>query len=421
MREPRDGRDDAESDPTITDASRPRSRLRLATLALAYVCLAGCGENENRAPDDRRTPGMTPTPAATAVPAACPSRIALHVDGPAVDLDLGSTGIGYDVPLHAGIVLPLATACDVTDPSCGTCTLAAAPPLPGERPRRRCGDDSRVVCATDADCATGGCLDFFGPPFGVTTGGAASCTRNVIVTLGPGTWTPATGDLDLPMFQRWTFYASIDVGVPCPRCTGAALGAAGVCTGGIHDGESCLVDGTDPLFGNTSYDCPPAPIAELGSFDLRMPFTTGTSRLEPVETCTSPPFTGLPCYCPGQTIANFCEDWACADGPDGEATCSDGPLDGLCARERFRGCFNDADCPADGDRCAFAPRECPAAGDRAIGNTEPLTRVGGADPAAPLLVAAFCVPASTDASPNQGLGLPGPAAIRLPVRLETGD
>jgi hypothetical protein len=34
-----------------------------------------------------------------------------------------------------------------------------------------------------------------------------------------------------------------------------------------------------------------------------------------------------------------------------------------------------------------------------------------------VLVGTFCVAAANSAVPNQGLGLPGPAAIRLPARV----
>jgi hypothetical protein len=215
------------------------------------------------------------------------------------------------------------------------------------------------------------------------------------------------------------FYVGIDVGVPCPICNGAALGAAGTCAGGLHDGEACVVDATDPLLGNTSYDCPPNPGAELGFFDLPMELTSATSGLEPATSCITEPFLGLPCYCPEQPIANLCTDGLCEVGPDGGGTCTLGPIDGLCRDERFRGCRSDADCPAAGDACVFTHRKCSGAARGHAGNVAALERTGRADPLNPVLVSTFCVPAATSAVPNQGIGLPGPAAIRLPVTIET--
>jgi hypothetical protein len=261
-------------------------------------------------------------------------------------------------------------------------------------------------------------MDLLGPPLGVTTGGATACTRNELVSVGPGRYEPDTGAVFLPLALRWTFFATAEPSMPCPHCSGATIGATGVCEGGPHSGESCVVDASDALFGPTSYDCPPLAVAELGSFDFVMELTTGTSRLEPAAACTSKPFAGLACFCPDQTIANFCDDGNCLAGPDGDFTCATGPLDGFCEQEPFRGCLSDTDCPAAGDACGMKMRECPAAATSEAGAVSPVVLVGVEDPVRPLLVGTFCVPAAIDASANQGLGLPGPAALRLPVRLE---
>jgi hypothetical protein len=149
-----------------------------------------------------------------------------------------------------------------------------------------------------------------------------------------------------------------------------------------------------------------------------MTLTTASSRLEPVESCIAAPFSGRPCYCAGQTIANFCDDGACVLASDGDFVCREGPFDGLCSNERFRRCLSNADCPATGDRCDFSPRSCSGEATLAAGNVAPLLGTGTPDPEHPVLVATFCVPAANNASPNQGLGLPGPAALRLPVRVE---
>jgi hypothetical protein len=384
---------------------------------LTFGLWVGCGDGGG---DVAKQGGMaTPTPSATPAQRTCPARVELHVDGAGTELDLGSTGIAHDVPFHEGIVLPLTAACDPTTVDCARCILTPAPILQDERPRRRCASDVRATCSVDADCTSGPCIDLLGPPFGVTTGGVASCTRNWLVAVGPGTFDPSSGATVLPLALRWTFFAALDVGMPCPRCSGPALGAAGICEGGPHDGASCVVDGTDPLFGNTSYDCSPPSGAEMGSFELVMALTTGTSTLEPLHACTA--FGGRACYCAEQLIANACDDGVCsAAGPDTDWLCLAGPMDGLCAREPFRGCRTDTDCPMTGDRCAFQPRECLGDANLSTGASAPLRRTGTAHPERPSLVATFCVPAASNSGPNQGLGLPGPATLRLPVRVRTG-
>ncbi len=390
---------------------------RCTAIVFCLALAIGCGDGN----DNAATRAATPTPSATASPAPrpCPARLDLHVDGAGVDLDLGATGIAYDVPLNEGITLPLAAACDGADADCGQCTLTAAAVEAGERSRRRCAGDSRVICNADDECPSGPCIDFFGPPFGVTTGGATSCTRNRLVSVGPGSYEPGSGSLALPIALRWTFFTNPEPERPCPLCGGANLGDPGVCDGGPHDGESCVVDGTDALFGNTSYDCPPHTGGELGSFDLVMTLTTATSTLEPVHTCTAELSAELRCYCDGQVIVNTCSESTCSSGSAPDDVCAAGPVDGFCTRERFRGCLSNADCPAPDDHCAFRPRECLGAADEAAGAVSPIHAMGTIDPEHPVLVAAFCVPAASAAGPNQGLGLPGPAVLRMPVRVET--
>jgi hypothetical protein len=275
----------------------------------------------------------------------------------------------------------------------------------------------RQTCSADAECGTGSCTDLLGPPLSLGSG-STSCVRNEIVHAGPGTFDPASGALDFPLELRWGFHEGLDADQGCPNCSGPTLGAAGTCAGGPHDGEACRVDATDTLLGNVSYDFPPNPGAEFASLRLAMVLTTGVSRLEPSELCTAGASNGLPCYCSEQPVANDCINGDCAVGPDGDGLCVDGPIDGLCARESFRGCLIDAECPGVGDHCGARPRECSAEARRDAGNVAPLIRRGHADPQTPLLVSTFCVPPSASVGGNQALGLPGPAALRLPVRIE---
>ncbi len=349
----------------------------------------------------------SPTPRPTSDAIDCPTTLAFAVDGPAVDLDLGTTGINYDTPFSDGLVLRFDATCpERTAADCGVCTLTGPVQIPGEVPTRRCLLDTRVVCSIDADCPEGACVDLFGPLLPLSAGGAPSCVQNQIVAAGPGSFAPGTGETTLPLTLRWHFFEGIDVGVPCPTCSAAALGAVGVCRGGPADGAACTVHATDALLGNTSYDCPPNRGAFFGVLDYAMTLTTGTSSLPRATPCASG--TDL-CYCPGQAVRNDCTDAACSGEPDRDGVCAGGPMDLLCAREPFRGCLTDADCPAAGDHCAGHLRECPAGGDA------PVVRVGRASASSPLLVSTFCVERQIVSVLNEGLGLPGPAAIRMPL------
>jgi hypothetical protein len=101
---------------------------RRAALAVLLVCL-GCGDGDGDGDRNHASPTVTPIPEATATPAVCPSRLALAIDGPAVDLDLGSTGIGYNVPLHED-----GESCvvDGTDTLFGNTSYDCSPNLGGE-------------------------------------------------------------------------------------------------------------------------------------------------------------------------------------------------------------------------------------------------------------------------------------------------
>jgi hypothetical protein len=390
-------------------------------LVVGSLLASACGDDAS--PDGRRS---MPTPAATsratATPGAapsvaaacCPREVTLAIDGPGVDLDLGATGVNYDTRFPRGFAIPLAAECpDATAADCGICTLGSAVPV-----ERRCFADMSRTCSQDGDCPTAACVPLLSPPLPLDASGLPSCAINEILSLGPGSLDPATGEVALPLTLRWTFYSGLDVAAPCPVCSGARIDDAGVCQGGSHDGDPCTVDASDDLLGNTSYDCPPNPTADVGAIELPMALTTGTSRLAGDQTCTSEPFMGLPCYCAGQPIANVCVDGRCLDAADGDFVCADGPEDGFCGDEPFRSCRDDAGCPLPQDQCAFRLRECLGTATETDGVTSPLERTGQVGPMA-TLVATFCVPPGTTAVGNVGLGLPAAASLRLPVAVET--
>jgi len=394
--------------------------------ATSAVCLAagifllasGCGDNDSsgprrNGPTPAATAVSTPTARPTAAAVCCPRVVTLAIDGPDVDLDLGSTGVNYDTHFPDGFAIQLVAECpNASASSCGVCTLSDAAP-----DDKRCFSDMSRHCTGDADCGSARCVRLLSPPLPLNAGGVPSCALDEISSVGPGSFDPATGAIELPLTLHWNFYEGLDVGVQCPRCSGTAIGDGGQCRGGPHEGTACTVQASDPVFGNTSYDCPPNSAADVGAIDIPMRLTSGTSTLAADQVCTGAPFTGRPCYCAGQVAANACDGGRCIEKGDGDAACASGPDDGSCAVETFRGCRRDQDCPAAGDHCTFTRRECLGAASADTGVTEPLGRTGWVEGDSVLLVAAFCVPPGNTALANAALGLPAAASMRLPVRV----
>jgi hypothetical protein len=398
-----------------------RATVRIVAPLVGIALLASaCGDND--APDAQRDAAATPsitvardTPTAGATPTAvcCPRELTLEIDGPAVDLDLGSTGINYDTHFPNGFAIRLAADCPhAAATGCGVCALTDAAPED-----RRCFADMSRHCARDADCESRKCVRLFSPPLPLNAGGVPSCAIDEVASMGTGSFDPATGAIELPLTLHWNFYEGVDVGFQCPRCSGAAIGDTGTCRAGLNDGAACTVHATDVTFGNTSYDCPPEPGADAGALDIPMMLTSGISTLTADQVCTGPPFTGHPCYCEGQVAANVCDQGRCLDESDGDSECDIGPDDGSCAIETFLGCRSDSECRAAGDHCVFRRRECLGVATADLGIVAPLVRRGRVDGTSALLVAAFCVQPATTALGNAALGLPAAASMRLPVRV----
>jgi hypothetical protein len=192
------------------------------------------------------------------------------------------------------------------------------------------------------------------------------------------------------------------------------LGAAGTCQGGEHDGAACTTDGITPLFGNTSFDCPPSASADIGASTLPLNLTTGTREVTASATCTAAAVSGDPCYCPNQLQPNACQGGVCTLDANGEGTCEAGPSDHACAIETFRSCQTNANCPASGDTCATKTRECLGPTDASGVLTGSVSRTGTPSQTAPLQVAAFCINDTRSDAVNAAAGLPGPGALRLP-------
>lgn len=400
-----------------------RSPKVIVLVALCWLA-AACG-NGNDNNDNGGTGGNpTPTPTASAAPQIpCPSEITYTVVGEQSDLDVGWTGLFQDQSTGSGASLSFGLQCPGEFlGQCGDCILRG----PGQSTtivdNFRCNEDTHQRCKDGVgDCGmligSVGCAFFFGAPLPVSGGGVPICVVNRVGSNVHGTVSPEQGTGTSDIQIDFAIHTAVDPAQPCPVCSGAALGDEGTCSGGPRDGESCNVDGVNPLFGNTSFDCPPDPGARVGASLLPLDLTTGNRTLAALSTCAATTSTAK-CYCAGQIQPNACTDGNCtivADNTGGEGLCAAGPVDRVCQIETFRSCLGNEDCPASGDTCISKPRECLGAVDATSGVSSPIVRTGVPSQSAPLQVATFCVDGTSSAAVNAAAGLPGPGALRLPT------
>lgn len=306
------------------------------------------------------------------------------------DLDLGWTGIAHDATPSTDARLPMTLECTGDD-----CAIMAGPPVGTP----------------------------FLPPLPLSAGGVSSCVVNELREETVGTYDCGTGCTEAKLKLLSLVYLTIDQDEPCPPCVGDPIANDGVkdglCDGGATPGAACDVGGTSERFqdsggappdaGRTSNDCLPSgnSVGEL-AIDLN-PLTTGAVSVRASVDCVSSFFADGSCFCPGQVQANACV-------PDGvcpaSGVCEENPPDAVCSGQTYRQCDPTAgnrDCgdtfPGAGD-CVLQPRPC-------FGST--IDRTGACGTESATLISVFCVPATRAAAINTVAGLPGPAAVSLPV------
>lgn len=397
-------------------------RANLGSAIAAITLLCSCGDDDG-SDTSRGTPTPTvtsPGPTATATVAPCPSTVTFDLRGLESDLDYGFSGIVHDSTLSDGASLRFNLECPTTATGeCGACQITGVRAAP-DGSNRRCANATENVCVGDDDCPGSRCDLFLSAPLPLSAGGAPACVVDRIVGDVTGTFTPATGELDTDFRVEWLFHIAFALERPCPICSGAAAGNVGTCVGGNRDGKSCVVHATNPLLGNTSFDCPPEAELRLSGVPIDLDLTTGRRSLAPIHECLSDPASPA-CYCADQPQTNGCLNGQCRPSESGDFVCSQGPIDGVCERETFRPCFVDADCPAAGDRCGTRVRECSGATETTSGVPEPIVHTGIPHPTSAVLVGVFCIPASSSPIQNQALGLPGPGRLRIPASACVGE
>jgi hypothetical protein len=339
-----------------------------------------------------------------------PNELRLTVAPAGTDLDIGRSGPLHNFPTSGGTRMQLClVGCDATnEPRCATTLPVGTDTLNGST---------------------------FGPPQPLLAAGIPLCVQNRFTASQPvGSANLQSGEIEQTILLESDVFLTDETNV-CPRCE------RGICNSGPAAGRRCRVDGevtvaeavTSSKVFKLSKDCPPPSDLKAGTLAVEVPLTTGTSILSPLPggsaatPCVRQPsepvgLLPLPDICPaGGTCTATCTGAACAtqgfDFVTAQPACVDakGGLSQLC-------CSSKTDNP------------CFPTGPGSLGA---LSRAGRPMPPQPLwpdptyskttdctpgncavMVATFCEPATGTGSVDGLAGLPGPAAVVLPVRTE---
>jgi hypothetical protein len=375
--------------------------------------------------------------------------------------ELGYNGLGQGVDLLDGFALGVNLACN---DDCVDCTVTPNALKPFPQSYCRCEADPTIHCDTmdgnDADdCGGGACACLFGPPLPLTTDGVPVCVINEFTSVA-GTADGGTGVSTTTIGDEAKVHLGISELHPCPVCDGDTTAndglRGGTCEGGLRDGLPCDQNANSPDFGPLSYDCTPLPATNISGTGLQLTFALtsvdapqiGTNLVDGAEEvfclqCSGDPTVGCSsdaeCSTLGlgtcsvntgpQAKANACDDGICtASGPTSGGICAANDPDTFCdglTRGDGSGlltCNDNADCEAldpdcPGGDCGsctlFQNRACfpdpmGAQGSDAVVGAIPSASVYGAE-----LVSTLCVPATSNATIDTSVGLPGPARLLI--------
>jgi hypothetical protein len=313
-------------------------------------------------------------------PQGGPDQMTLTIGNTGNDLDTGFTGQSHNFLNVSGSQLKFClTGCDASTNS--TCQAAGS--------------------AQAADSLNG---PAFGAPLPLFSAGVAVCVVNRFQdTQIQGVVNVATGAFDgtaTPLGLLSDTYQGTSNQV-CPKCV------SGKCDSGKNQGANCQVDGTvvvnnPPNVNNVTYNlsksCLPATSNLLGTPNVKLPLTTGTSTLS-----GNANGNGFPC--PGQSKHDECSGGTCT------ADCS--------AKPDPKGGINQTCCAGGG--AAGLPCFPTAPGTAGM-----IARTGSAatptpawpDPTYPksasgTLASTFCIPATGSTTVDATAGLAGPGASLL--------
>jgi len=327
-----------------------------------------------------------------------PKQIAYNVPGTGSDLDNGWSGSSHNFPVVNGSTLTYCLSdCDATtDPECV-----------GHGPTGEGSINGRT----------------FGPPLPLLASNVPVCVINVFQSDFEGNINLQTGEASSDVLLFAETHTPTPSDEICPRCLASGgIGSTGTCSNGARRaGQSCTVEGlvTVPLSGGSpeyklSGDCLPPASVLAGTLDIRLPLTTGESRLEGrvdgERPCDGP--NGVP------EQDDSCGGGTCTGGCAGPSSCATTDDMGRCIDAK--GGISQVCCSNNTGKPCFptAPDSAPNAIIRT--GTPMIPQPAWPDPTYPKTVegnvfaATFCEAATDSNQVNLVTGLPGPAALLLP-------
>jgi hypothetical protein len=311
-------------------------------------------------------------------PAGGPRELRLLAAASGTDLDNGWSGNGQNFPIVSNSELRVClTGCGATaNPECSEDEV-----------------QTPVVNGTT-----------FGAPLPLFTAGTPVCVVNGFTG---SKITGFTADISSGVMAGSVELLSgiflTDASQVCPRCSGAAAGQVGTCTGGARAGKACTTTGVVTVAnatGNRTYalspDCQPSGTPS-GTIRIGLPLTTGVSTLD-----GAPP-------CPGQTqltstgcgeCGTVCTGAACASTIEGQCVDAKGGVSqNCCTQNTATPCF-----PVPILRTGVAAAATPPFPDPTYPKSGNVT-----------LAATFCEASTGSAVIDIIAGLPGPGALLLPM------
>lgn len=399
-------------------------------------------------------------------PGSCPAsvKVQIHHDSAggakisATELDVGWTGFGHNAGVIDDFAGAVTLTCGGAPNDCTSCTVASD----CSEGNCRCtnnvtgqmataGTEAARTCTTpfaQGSCQAGEtCIPYFGPPLPLSAAGTPTCVVNKIGTELSGTANLATGESDTSVDNVAMVYTGLGQNRPCPTCE------SGACNGGARNGLACTVDGVSEVFGETSYDCPPAAAGNISGSGLKIGLDLTDDAVSlPFALPCDPPLGALDCSCStctGDNTIGCNSDAECAaaaagtcrtDGLHGGAGrvpngCGDGTCEpaalgseeGICTGEDDLFCdgFLKANgegiitCAVDAD-CDALDASCPGGdcGTCTLAQTkkcflDPIDADGTPGTEGAVLVSTFCSAPTSSGAVNAAAGTPGPSRLSL--------
>lgn len=347
-----------------------------------------CNPNPN---DTGCTPGCPqPDPAVCAPnPSGGPSQLTFTVLNNGTDLDNGWTGTSHNFPVPSNSKLKFCL-CNCNDTDNPDCTGQGA---------------------TGPNSLNG---TTFGPPLPLIAGGVPVCVVNRFNGPVTGGGNLQTGEAS-GMVNLFSDVYVTDATRVCPRCNG------GNCDSGTRVGQACTVDGqvlvAESLAQNKIFQlsqaCPPGG-TPVGTLNITLPVTTGTSTLSGSKPCREREAQGVPVLDDACGAAGCGAD--CQPGSKACETMAPSPIDPtqmVCIDSK--GGISQKCCMGDAATPCF-PTGGGGPGIMRTGRPVPPTPAWP-DPTYPksttgtVMVATFCEAATTRFTVDQVAGLPGPGAL----------